>query len=623
MTEIPIFKRDESKDYLKILTALKELPFPVGKNLLIDFLTGDYENSSIKNNDLDSLNSFDSFDSGKEELRETIENLISKGFIEITSTSNNKFIKVLKLTPKGVNEIKNPTLCFKKIKPDLSKFETTITPEDLVIFDELKVFLQRYNNNQKKAIISSKDKILCIAGAGSGKTTVLTKRIEFLIKYRAVSGQKILAITFTRKARQEMQERLLELGVNAVVETFNSFCEKILLKNNDLIYGRKMGVINYGNKMVAMGFALNSIGITMSSAIDKYFSVSQKRNKTNEELSNILMNDCFFILDYFKIKNQEISDFSKIAEPEDKETAKMIYLLCKSLKEHLSLQGLRDYTDQILDVVKFWKKNPQFIPQFDHILVDEYQDVNAMQIELLDLLSSKNLFSVGDPRQSIFGWRGSDINYILKFPEKYPDSEIITLTKNYRSTRPIVEFMNHSIKNLGLPDLEHNHEGNKEIHIMNFDSELNEMEFILSEIISSNISREEIFVLSRTNSQLLELSKLMKQKNIAHAIKSDEIRSSYQAGEGGVTLATIHSIKGLEAKIVFIIGCNELNFPCKASDHPIIEMIKLEQYDKEEEEKRLFYVAISRAKNKLFMTYSGKKPTYFINSEMLRIINSD
>jgi len=169
MSEIPIYKRDKSKDYLKVLSALKELPFPVGKNLLIDFLTGDNENSSINNNDLDLLNSFDLLDYGKKELREMIENLISKNFIEITFGSNNKFIKVLRLTSKGINELKNPMFHFKKIKNDLDKFETIITSEDLATFNELKLFLEKYNNPQKKAIISKNDKILCIAGAGYGK----------------------------------------------------------------------------------------------------------------------------------------------------------------------------------------------------------------------------------------------------------------------------------------------------------------------------------------------------------------------------------------------------------------------------------------------------------------------
>jgi DNA helicase-2/ATP-dependent DNA helicase PcrA len=156
---------------------------------------------------------------------------------------------------------------------------------------------------------------------------------------------------------------------------------------------------------------------------------------------------------------------------------------------------------------------------------------------------------------------------------------------------------------------------------LNFESEQKELEFVIDKIINSNIEKQELFVLSRTNFQLTEISKLMKQKNIPHILTTDDF-SNINARTGEVTLATIHSIKGLEASTVFVIGCNEVNFPCKASDHPVIEMIKIDNYDKEEEERRLFYVAISRAKSELYLTYTGKKPTYFINSEMMDIINS-
>ena len=148
----------------------------------------------------------------------------------------------------------------------------------------------------------------------------------------------------------------------------------------------------------------------------------------------------------------------------------MIYNITKHLKSHMKTQGLRDFTDQILDTINAFKKNPEFIHRFEHILVDEFQDVNAMQIELLDLLNPPNLFCVGDPRQSIFGWRGSDINYIINFNKKYPDCEIITLIKNYRSNKYIVDLFNLSIKDMDLPNLESNFTGTNEIKLLKFDS---------------------------------------------------------------------------------------------------------------------------------------------------------
>lgn len=618
--QIKEIKRDDSKDYLRILEALREIPFLVGRNLLIDFLLGKKNKSIIKNElymlknhailknlDYDRVNAF-------------VDNLISNKMIEIVAGRKNQFLKLLMLTDLGKNEIRNPSLFLKKVKDSYADKNTIISEKDRQIFKELDGFLGRYNDEQKKAIISEKEKILCIAGAGSGKTTVLTKRIEFLVKYKSVNAEKILAITFTRKARQEMSDRLLRNGVNCKVETFNSFCEKILQKYGGKIYGRQMNVLNYGNKIMAIMSALGSIGMNMNQAIDIYFSEMQKRNRTKEQLYNIFMNDCFFILDYFKSKNTEMHDFSKDAGKE-KDTAKLIFKVCSYLKEYMKMHGFRDYNDQLLDCLKFFKENKEFIPEYDYILVDEYQDVNSSQIELLDLLNAKNLFCVGDPRQSIFGWRGSDIKYILKFEEKYPDCEVIILRKNYRSTKHIVNLINYSIKEMKFPDLENHFNGENQIKLFNFDSEDRETEFVISEILSSKIEREEIFVLARTNRQIVELSKKMKEKSIPHVLKTDEINHMVFSKKGEVTLATIHAIKGLEAKMVFVIGCNELNFPCKASDHPVIELVKINEYDKEEEEKRLFYVALSRAKQKLILTYSGKKPTYFINDEMKKVID--
>ncbi len=618
---IKTIKRDTSLDYLSVLEAIKELPFNVGKNLLIDFLAGNSKNKSIKNNSLFFKNCFGRLkDYSNEEIGCMIDNLIENKLIEVGFSKNNNFLKLLEITRLGRNEICEPSLHKKKLKGNFIEKKTEINEDDRVKFAELNYFLYKFNDFQKKAIISDKEKILCVAGAGSGKTSVLTKRIEFLVKYRSVKDEKILAITFTRKARQEMQKKLIKSGVNVHVETFNSFCEKILKKYGNAIYGRQMNVMNYGNKVMGIIGALNRLGMTFDKAIDKYFSEQQKRNKTKEQLQNIFMNDCFMILDYFKVKNQELYNFSNDVYKDDKENAQMLYKITLYLKEYMGLSGLRDYSDQVIDCIKFFKNSKESIPEFSHILVDEYQDVNAMQIELLELLNPQNLFAVGDPRQSIFGWRGSDIKYILDFEKKYPDCEIITLTKNYRSTRAIVEFMNLAVKDMKLPDLENHKEGEKHIYLLNFENESAEFAFVIDNILNFDIEKHNIFVLARTNKQLAELSELMRGKNIAHVIRSDEISNIVFEKAGHVTLATIHAIKGLEARVVFVVGVNEMNFPCKASDHPVIEMIKLEEYDKEEEEKRLFYVAISRAKEKLFLSYSGKKPSYFINEKMIEMI---
>ena len=613
MSSIPEYKRDETKDHLFVLKSLNEIPFPVGKVLLIDFLKGEMENPSITKNQLYEKHNFGALEFlNKNKIEAHIEKLIVNGMIDVSGSVFNKYAKVLSISLKGKEELLRPKLNSKKVSSDYEE-DFEISEAEIRAFKELANFLESFNQEQKKAIISKNEKILCIAGAGTGKTTVLTKRIEFLNKYNRVRGDSILAITFTRKAKEEMQKRLDSLGVRAVVETFNSFCEKILLKNGGRIYGRRVRIASYQDKMIAVLKALENQGLDIQQAIDKYFSYAQKRNKTIYQLQNIFINDCFSVFDYFKTTRKS---FEKIKIDDD---SKMVFEIVKYLEKYMSSNGLRTYSDQINDSLTFFKMYPKYIPQFEHVLVDEFQDVNSNQVELLDLLNPKNLFCVGDPRQSIFGWRGSDIKHILEFKKKFPSSEIIHLKKNYRSEKTIIELMNESISEMKMPHLEYTFSEEKEIILENFSNENEEFVNIVERILKSGIPREEIFVLARTNRQLSELSELMKKVKIPHILKDDE-RKIIEAKKGEVTLSTIHSIKGLEAEMVFLIGCTTNNFPSKTTDHPVIDSLKMYEYDKEEEERRLFYVAISRAKNKLYLSYTGKNPTYFINEKMKKII---
>ncbi len=611
-------------DYLNVLRALTEIPFNIGRKLLIDFLQGSYDHESIKRNSLDKLEAFGSMAYDKDELNDIIESLIMNGMVQYATVKENKFWKVLAATQKGIEEIKNPSLYKRKLGFSFRVHETKISEEDKKIFSAFGHFLDNYNENQKKAIVSNKEKILCVAGAGSGKTSVLTKRVEFLVKFKSADPEKILAITFTRKARAEMKSRISNSPYceGVCVETFNSFCEKVLNKYNNLAYGRPVRVIGYGDKIRLVRLALSSINISMENAIERYFTSRQRNEKTREELANVLMNDCFFILDYCKSKDMGIQDFSlNAAREEEIKSAKMVCQICRFIDSQMKNMGLRDYSDQLIDAIRIFREHKETIPYFEHVLIDEYQDVNSTQDQLIELLNPKNIFCVGDPRQSIFGWRGSNVKYILNFEDKYPECEIITLTKNYRSSTHIVDLINKSIKNMNLPDLEGLIKAEKHIKLLKFENEDDEHEFVIQRILASDIPKNEVFVLARTNRQLSELSNRMKVIGIKHIVKSDEMNASHVASDEEVTLATIHSIKGMEARMVFVIGCTSNNFPCRASEHPVIDLVKMDDYDKEEEERRLFYVALSRAKEKLYLSYHGNGITAFINADMKQIID--
>lgn len=613
-------------DYLNVLKVIGQMPFNVGKKLLLDFLQGNSNNESIKRNLLDRKELFGYFSLySRDEVEDLVENLLHNGLIDYVPLTENKFIKIITLTKKGKKELVDPSLHNKKLSSRFAIKETQITEQERMMFDSFDFFLKGYNDEQKKAITSSSSKMLCVAGAGSGKTTVLTKRIEFLTTFKSAAPEKILAITFTRKARAEMASRLSksQYCTNVMTETFNSFCEKIIKKHNDLIYNKPTRVVSYGEKIKIFKIALKENNIDAGLAIESYFSFGQRREKTNEELATLLMNDCYSVIELYKINNKSLEELKEHANNNqliEQKNIEMMYKLCYSIDSFMKRNGLRDYSDQIVHCIDFFKKNKNFIPQFDHMLVDEYQDVNSSQIELLDLINPANLFCVGDPRQSIFGWRGSKIKYVLNFEEKYPDCEIITLSTNYRSSKQIVNLINKSIEGLMLPDLKSFREENANLHLVNFESEEQETNFVISKILDLRIPRNEIFVLARTNRIINDISQRMRLRGIKHLVKTEEKGREEEAAIDEVTLATVHSIKGLEADTVFVIGCTGINFPCRASDHPIIELVRIDDYDKEEEERRLFYVALSRAKKNLYMTYCGKNPTRFINQKMLETI---
>ncbi|MGK0208943.1 MAG: superfamily I DNA/RNA helicase [Patescibacteria group bacterium] len=620
-------ERDSSFDYTKILRGLMELPFNVGRNLLCEFLQGSYTNKSILKNNLDNYHSFGTLHWDKSEILKMIEKLINNRMIEEVAAEYNSFIKVLSITMKGRSEIAIPTLHENKPVMKIDR-ETNVTDGDRERFVDYSEFLEGFNDEQKKAIIADGKSVLTIAGAGSGKTTVLVKRIEYLVNYKKVLPEEILAITFTRKAREEMEKRLLSLGIRGVlVSTFNSFCENILRKSGAHVYGKRVRVLGYADKVLAMNLAMYNLDIELEDAVDVYFSNSMKKRKSMTQLQNILMNDCFSVLDYFRVTGQEMYDLSRDVDPKDVEMATMVYKIVQYLAEHKRSQGLRGFVDQLVDVVEFFRKGPAEIPYFDHVLVDEYQDVNAMQVELLELINKDHIFAVGDPRQSIFGWRGSDVTFIQRFAEHFGDTITVHLLKNYRSNKGVVDFMNLAISSMKLPDLEHHNEGKTNLKLFSFDNEEAERMFLLQVIEGLVVADEDVFVLARTNRQLFDFSDSLRRKGIDFVIKTDDSFGAAPKKEEAplnskLILATVHAIKGLEAKHVFVIGCNKDSFPCRASDHPIVEMIKSDYYDKDEEERRLFYVAISRARENLYMTYTGTV-THFITDEMKDILEKD
>ena len=613
------------KPHIPLLKAFEDLKFNLGKKTLMEYLKGDL-NPTIERNNLDELDSYGSlYMLEKGELFNLIEDLIKNDFLELT-TINGGF-QVVKRTSKGVKEIfaRNYTPQLNKniikhtslgIDYEISK----INEEDKKLFSAFDFFLNKFNDNQKKAIISGEKNILCVAGAGSGKTTVLTKRIQFLTKFKSISQEKILAITFTRKARDEMKLRLEKLEItNVKVETFNSFCEKLLKTHGHLIYNDDVKVASFGDKISLIQNSIKKIGTNFEIFYEDYFTKKQVREKSKDELFFIFVNDIFSIIDYYKNTESEIEQFyERETHSQKKRIAKLIYEISKTAQQGLKNRNLRDFSDQIIDSLRLLRENPNLIPNYEHMLVDEFQDVNLVQFELIKLINPKNLFVVGDPRQAIYGWRGSDIKYIIDFPKIFEKTQILELTTNYRSNSQIVEFSNNCVESMNLSDMiPHNKTEENTIYLIEQDNEQLEKTFVSEAIKNSKNKRCEIFILARTNRILENYADFFSKMGIKYTIKSEEEYKNGEPKEDEVVLATIHSIKGMEANEVYIVNSNTLSFPNKVADNFVFSLIKQEEdYDKNSEELRLFYVALTRARSKLIITYTGNH-TKFITSKML------
>ena len=293
------------------------------------------------------------------------------------------------------------------------------TPSDL--FSQL-------NDQQRRAVEYPHGSLLIVAGPGTGKTRTLTMRIAHLIMRKGVAPGNILAVTFTRKAALEMQQRLhFVLGDThklPLVATFHSLCFKIL---NDQNPEGVESIIDEDDRKALIREAIKR-------AKDQGITVSQK--------PQLLM-------------DQIVAVKQQILNPEDLTQADTVTADARTLAEvyHsyqnlLSIQGLNDYEDLIFKVVQLLETDSKvcnnYRHQFQHVFVDEYQDLNHGQYRIVQALappksSNQNLCVIGDPDQSIYGFRGSDVGYFTRFIDDYPETDVIELTRNYRSTATIVD----------------------------------------------------------------------------------------------------------------------------------------------------------------------------------------
>jgi len=372
--------------------------------------------------------------------------------------------------------------------------------------------LANMNPRQKEAVMHTEGPLLLMAGAGSGKTRVLTHRIAYLIEEKNVNPWNILAITFTNKAAREMKERVNQLlgsgGEDVWVSTFHSMCVRILRRDVDQIgYSRNFTIIDTSEQNTLMKRVLKELNIDPKK-YDPRSILGAISNAKNELLTPA---------DY---ENQQGSLFEQIV-------GRCYALYQKELRNNQCM----DFDDLIMNTIRLFKENEDALQfyqrKFHYIHVDEYQDTNHAQYTLVNLLADrfKNLCVVGDADQSIYGWRGANMQNILDFEKDYPDAAVILLEQNYRSTQTILNAANQVIQNnRNRPDKNlwtENRAGEK-ITYYRGDSERDEARFIVSEMQKQIADKGRKFgdfaVLYRTNAQSRVIEEMLLKANVPYTM---------------------------------------------------------------------------------------------------------
>lgn len=373
--------------------------------------------------------------------------------------------------------------------------------------------LNHLNVEQEKAVRATEGPLLILAGAGSGKTRVLTHRIAYLIEEKRVFPSNILSITFTNKAAEEMKNRVShligEVSGAMWMGTFHSICVKILRRDVDKIgYTKDFTIYDPTDQLTIIKDCYQELRID-----DKKYPYRGTLHRISEAKNEFLMPD-----EYMDVHGNDM--------------AASIVQKCYALYQRkLKTYNAMDFDDLILNTVELLKRDADVLAhyqnRFKYILVDEYQDTNRSQYLFVNLLARghKNLCVVGDNDQSIYGWRGADIRNILEFEKDYVGAQIIKLEQNYRSSKIILNAANRVISNnLGRKDKNlwtENTEGEK-IRYYKATNEYDEARFVADQIASRarNDGRRygDFAILYRTNAQSRVLEDIFNREGIDYRL---------------------------------------------------------------------------------------------------------
>lgn len=371
--------------------------------------------------------------------------------------------------------------------------------------------LDYLNDRQKEAVLYGDGPLLILAGAGSGKTSVLTARVAYLIKERGVDPRSIVAITFTNKAAKEMKDRIIKevgsIGYSIQISTFHSFGLRIIKENHNLLgYDRNFTILDSDDSLTVIKKILKDMNIDSKRCNPKFI-----KNRISSCKNEMITPD-----KYRAFVNDEVSD--------------IIYKVYKKYQETFLRNNSLDFDDLLVKPIELFTKHPDVLASyqemFKYIFIDEYQDTNEVQYIFSKMLSAKykNICVVGDDAQSIYSFRGANFKNILNFEKDYKDAKVILLEQNYRSTKTILNAANSVIKNnVQKKDKNlwtENEEGEKIKYVRALD-EKDEASFVTKEVKklrNEGVSLDDIAVLYRTNAQSRTIEEGFLNSNIPYRI---------------------------------------------------------------------------------------------------------
>ena len=367
------------------------------------------------------------------------------------------------------------------------------------------------NDRQKEAVVNTDGPMLILAGAGSGKTKVLTTKVAYLIEEKNIDPNNILAITFTNKAAKEMKERIFKLEGDSAfyiqISTFHSFGLKILKENCELLgYEKNFTILDSDDSLSIIKKIMKELNIDA--------------NKYNPKaIKNVISNNKNEIIDPEKYSLYVNTDFDEIALE--------VY---RKYEKSLKINNAVDFDDLLILPLKLFNNNPRVLQKYQekykYVFIDEYQDTNEPQYILSKMISAKykNITVVGDADQAIFTWRGANYKNILNFEKDYKDAKVVLLEENYRSTKTILNAANNVIKNNKVRKEKNlwtqNEEGSKITYYKAFD-EKDESNYVVNEIkklIEKGVNPKDICVLYRANAQSRTVEEAFLTSNISYNI---------------------------------------------------------------------------------------------------------